>query len=1071
MPLFLRSSSSKRNLAAARATPAPPPPLPSATTGSSGLGSPFQLQVPFAAATASSSSASSDSVSSRSNSTDANKSSSPTESQWSVVQDSPNTAAGGEDLSPRKKRSASFGSNRLGTLFRRRSSKNLAAHASADQLAKVEVVPPLPKLPPTLGLFELPNVGAAAGVEQKVNLADSRMNNDSGVLTPPAEPGQESEDLASLLYLVHAAGDKFSAPERVPSVPYSVPPVSSSPTPDETPPLVSSSAFSSPSSNGSRSPGTPHAPYAFLSHLASRDSLLSPHSQASTLLTPPTTPPLPPGTTGPERDGGESEEDDYGGSSDGESAAPLSVWQQRPNSSFRKASSSAQSPRPGSLALPPPAPRAPGPRGRSNGRLPSPRRRPLGPRATHLLEATVGRLSPAPSTPEGAHLAAPLSTHPSSAVRATANLRQPQSLRLTLGRLALLRKLKRGTTMLEAMEIERRPPAPVAPATKAGSRLSVLSAAGTEASEGDDRDGDGRTSLDTWELEHGDLEDDETVRRVLGGAGGGGGGGGEKDLAPFSTLPAAAKTDKAFSLAASDAAAPGVNGARPTPLGKVAAVFPRLRLWIDRPGFADSHLVVIAVEDGVLMDLVRRRRTGFGQDEKVAPSARLRGMLDLVDPEPASRSSIEGIGSRVGRPAREGRDKGGREALGGEVFSAAMRHAAAGATQPPPPFQPPVRSFGGARKKKLLLPGPLLLQALAEEPRHAHFALPTPTATATESSDEDDLPLASLKRSPTPVTSPSPMSAAALLQAQQKAARLENEVARLRAREIEAREREVRILLEQEEREDAREQEIRENEIQRRMAEQRRRSKVMHTKIEPQVREPQERRPASRRSSTMPLPRPLSGMIPTSQSQQLLAVPTAWGMPTLAVPVAVPVPLYQTPRFSISAPALPHSHSSPMLYQPLRDPSPLPPPPPLPIPRSASRQQQLHVASPPRRRATSPGLPPAAAALPASPPPRRPSPSPRRASFIPPANPPPPSRRLSTVPVPSPPAPAPAPRVLPHSKSTPALGSRRLSTQQPFIQAVEPPAAWRFHQGQAPAVSGRKTGTGKANFLGTHSHA
>ncbi|GAA5938713.1 hypothetical protein JCM1841_002624 [Sporobolomyces salmonicolor] len=1061
MPLFLRSSTSKRNLAAARATPAPPPPSET-TTGPSGLGSPFQLQVPFAAATTSSSSASSDSVSSRSNSTEANKSSSPTESQWSVVQDSPNNATLGEDLSPRKKRSASFGSNRLGNLFRRRSSKNLAAHTSADQLAKVEVVPPFPKLPPTLGLFELPNVGAANNAEQKVHRADSRMNNDSGVMTPPTEPGEESEDLGSLLYLVHAAGDKFSAPERVRSIPYAAPPTSFSPTPDETPPLVSSSAFSSPSSNGSRSPGTPHAPYSFLSHLASRDFLLSPRSQASTLLTPPTTPPLPllaPGTTGPDRNGGESEEDDYGGSSDeGEGTPSLSVWQQRPNSSFRKATSSAQSPRPGSLALPPPTPRAPGPQGRSNSRLPSPRRRPLGPRATHLLEATVGRLSPAPSTPEGAHLAAPLSTHPSSAVRATANLRQPQPLRLTLGRLALLKKLKRGTTMLEAMEVERRPPAPIAPATTAGSRLSVLGAAGTEPGEGEERDGgDGRTSLDTWELEHGNLEDDETVRRVLGA------GGGEKDLAPFSTLPGAAKADKAFSLAASDAA-PG-NGARPTPLGKVAAVFPRLRQWIDRPGFADSHLVVIAVEDGVFMDIVRRRRTN--QDEKVVASARLRGMLDLVDPEPASRSSIDGLGSRGARPAREGKDKGGREVLGGEVLSAAMRHAAAGATQPPPPFQPPVRSFGGARKKKLLLPGPLLLQALVEEPRHAHFALPTPTATATESSDEDDLPLASLKRSPTPATSPSPMSAAALLQAQQKAARLENEVARLRAREIEAREREVRILLEQEEREDAREQEIRENEIQRRMAEQRRRSKVMHTKIEPQ-REPQERRPASRRRSTVPLPRPLSGIIPTSQAQQLLAVPTTWGMPTLAVPVAVPVPLYQTPRFSISAPALPHSHSSPMLYQPLRTQGPLPPPPPLPIPRSASRQQQqLHVASPPRRRATSP-LPPAAVALPASPPPRRPSPSPRRASFAPPANPPPsPSRRLSTVAGPA----APAPRPLPHSKSTPALGSRRLSTQQPFIQSVEPPAAWRFHQGQAPAVSGPKTATGKANFLGTHGHS
>ncbi|BGP18181.1 hypothetical protein JCM10213_009024 [Rhodosporidiobolus nylandii] len=1033
MPLFLRSSPSKKNLSAAPALPPPPPAAPQLS-----LGSPFQLSLPFAPARSDSSDSGSTVPSSSSGGT--GKLTSPTseeELSASARSSADSVVPKAQDGFGQGLRSRKSSSGKLRGLFsgrKRSGSKGSVKAREEEKPLKVEQVPPVPALPPTLGLFELPLPSLAPSAPAEV----------TGLPTPaPEDPDsvfamQEGRELADLLFAVHAAGDAVgSRAEEEKYVPPQLvtPPTRSGKFPFRTPELVSpsssssgslfsspSSVFSSPATSGSP---TPKPFYSFPSRNPAgkegkRTSLLSPFSAftlraSQSLLTPPTTPPPAPK---PVDDG---EEDDYGAASASDSDGEDGAWQKKPNSSFARRGPPPpllRTPSPSSASHPSPSP-SPVPR--------SPRRRPLGPRATKLLSLTVGRLSPAPTSPSST-LAAPLSTHPSAAVRAASNLRHPQPLARTLGRLALLRKLKRGTTMLEAMELEvpRSSTAAIYGADKRASvvsRSARLSIASEDSLEREYDGAEGRRSLEMWEAEHGRLDDAGTVRSIL--AASEAGGQGEKAFTPAIAPPA-----PPFSAAAA------------------VSTFPRLALWAARAPFPhrmlETRVVLVAGMASVLSDIVCPSRVGSGRARPVKLSARVGGMLAAL--------------GEAQRPARERETDAGLPNSAVEAISPALRAAAAGAAPSPMAFGPETlegrrmslaqkrTSTAGSRggPRKLLLPGPLLLKALAEAEENGESVKDFETSRE-ESSDEDDRPLfhlaqrasllppRPLSRSPSrsPARSPSTSPAAsqtALIRAQQKAARLEAEVERLRAREAEARQREEDLHREHLEREALREMEIREKEARRRMEEQRRRSRIMHS--------PSTGRGEEKRASGLPAPanahRSSMLPLPSQQQQQLLAVPSPYM--ALPVPMAVPMPFYQLPLLSTSQPELHYQRAelqrahSPQPYTRAASPSPA---------RAASRQSVLPSRpgpmplSPPRspqrvsflsHSASNPNLP------------RSPS-SPHRSSPLPP----PPARRQSTHPLPP---------LLPHSASTPTLSylspgaaggrtSHRASIQ-PFLVAGAP---------------------------------
>ncbi|GAA5986265.1 hypothetical protein JCM11641_004872 [Rhodosporidiobolus odoratus] len=1093
MPLFHRSPP-KRSPAsppskANQPTPSlPPPTLPS-------LGSPFQLSLPSFASSpvistaptpgrsdSSDTGTSVSTVPSTTPSLDTAKLTSPTSeastSKWSLVDAVPELSKAGpavngdaeeeaEEKEGRRSRKNSAGSAKLKGFFRRRSGSKGSVKEKDErgespkkpaQGRDREIVPPVPSLPPTLGLFELPStpfttppqsnlVSATRPVQEQSIFADA-----------------EGEDLASLLHLVHAAGDKAigsdEGHERYrPSPPENIPPVS--PGSDlRTPELAASSAFSSPSSDFS-SPSTPKPLYSFLSHIPATSyqkkakftagAILSPYSLSGrsthSLLTPPTTPPAP-----------STAEDDYGAASDPEEDEEDDrdhAWgrQVRAHPTFARRSRPPPllvmlSPHSSTLPKPSRSPRSPA--------LPrSARPRPLGPRATQLLSLTVGRLSPSPSSSSSSTctLESPLSTHSPSAAFTFRSSKQVQPLRKTLGRLALLRKLKRGTTMLEAMEVERSFSSSSSSFSSSGAKRSSvisksarlsMSSFGDEDEDEEDREGRrgnddgsaGRRSLEMWELEHGKLDKGATLRAVLSPVGG--------DFAPATPPPSSPSSPSSSSY---------------------AVLFPRLSLWVLRPAFQMRMLETRRLDTPwgggggsergmVVEDVVRPSRVGSGRVVPLKLSARVRGMLAGLEVRERG-----GLGGSEGEGKREDSEDGLLNpvafAVDGEI-SPSLRAAAEGASRPPEPFSAEVSRKDGKKSarlggmngrsgpRKLLLPGPLLLKALAEDGEGEEEALETQKQD--DDSDEDDQPLFHLQQkrvSFLPTTSrsssrlakpptPPAVSQTALLRAQQKAAKLEEEVQRLKAKEREAKEREEQMRWEQQERDEQREREVKEKEAARRMTEQRRRSQIMSSAAVRRGRD-------ERRTSTLPPPHASQPTLHPSlyAHQSLLAVPQAqqWMVP---VPVAVPVgmggmPFYQMPLLSSSAPDLqPQQHllpPGPQYASPPRSRTPSP----SGLPRTASRQSLLPPSG--YSRAGTTPLPPSPHRQPSrqsllqpasvSPPHavRNPSPSPALARATPSFAP----KRQSSFPSPSKP---------PHSNSSSSFVLRnnqnRLSTQ-PFL--------------------------------------
>ena len=343
-----------------------------------------------------------------------------------------------QDKQDKRERQASGDSGRgFGGFIRRSLSRTRDRRGSkgdADRPAPEEA-PPVPELPPALlqlSLLDIESVPrapvAAPVVQQPKALAPSVAQ--QSVLRGPSsnvpEPSPADEmDLASLLHLVHAAGDMFA----------------DSPAPS-TPPNQTASAWSSPTTpalsvSGSRSSPesalntTPRPYFSFLSHLdpgpsasAPRPFALTPAAsgyQRSSYIVPK---PAPLRTQAKEQDS----DDEYGrGSMDSDEDDSRGGWAnaKRTNAPFRKASGAVMN-----GPQPPVSPTAKKPE--------------LGPMARTLFEGTHARL--ASPVKDGAQR--PASTA-SAGTRAF-------GMGVVLGRIAVDRKLRRGTTMLEAMEIENR---------------------------------------------------------------------------------------------------------------------------------------------------------------------------------------------------------------------------------------------------------------------------------------------------------------------------------------------------------------------------------------------------------------------------------------------------------------------------------------------------------------------------------------------------------------------------------------------------------------------------------------
>jgi len=254
-------------------------------------------------------------------------------------------------------------------------------------------------------------------------------------------------------------------------------------------------------------------------------------------------------------------------------------------------------------------------------------------------------------------------------------------------------------------------------------------------------------------------------------------------------------------------------------------------------------------------------------------------------------------------------------------------------------------------------------------------------------------------------------------------------------------EEQARRVARREERERERkkeEEDPRQKEIQKRLADQKRRSELMHAKIEPRDRKLSSEKPRSTfapshpstlgRSPTQPIPIPLP--IPPALVDPMSFTPYQAAPYQTPIPGFVPLsPVRSIPPFQ---PPLPTSTSPPRQRQP---PVPIPFQPSFPSP-------PLARPSPPRSKST-PLLPPRNLVVVPPPPPE---PSPPLANSDPPVllhtastSPPP---RSATVPLPSP-------------SSKQRTRSHRLSTIEPLIKDVRPPAAWSLPH--APSVSGRKT--------------
>lgn len=526
----------------------------------------------------------------------------------------------------------------------------------------------------------------------------------------------------------------------------------------------------------------------------------------------------------------------------------------------------------------------------------------------------------------------------------------------------MLRKLKRGSTLLEGMEVEscsssvgrtrgRGQSRESDYFDKRASRISLSARVGEgEESLGVDEGEQGRSrrSLEQWEEAHGAVDEPSTLRGLLS----------SPSTPP---LPTPAPSPSPSPSAA----------VHPLPL-------PRLSLWASRPPFVARMEESREVRGlGLVEDVVRPSRVNNGWTGRLEVSARVKGLIRAH--EGGGKMSMSGSGGE------EGRRKGGEGDLliptftcddgGQETLPDALRAAAAGAR--PPPFASvvnPSRAVGPRRgRTKPLLPGPLLLKALAEEGWDG-TAPATPVEEEVENllgeedkddEEEDDRPLSLLRplrshrslpssSSASRPVSTAPLPSALLHRSLARTSALEAKVSRLRRAQ---EEREVEVRREQE----AREEEVRERERERVRREQRRRSGVANAGVAA-AGAGEERKNSGKRVSVMP-----SYQGVQQQQQAMFALSGGYGVPTMVLPVPVPVaqPFYHLPpQFSTSVPNL----------QYLSSPAPLPVLPNHEIHRSASRQSLL---PPPHLPQSRPGP------SPFSPQRRSPSHSPHRHSHRP----------------------------------------------------------------------------------------
>ncbi|GAA5867450.1 hypothetical protein JCM8547_007510 [Rhodosporidiobolus lusitaniae] len=1061
MPLFLRSNASKRNLA----QPSPPPvsavsdappllPLPSFVSSASAAFLPSSESTPTSTSRPESSSSSSTSTipttsslaSSSSVSTLPSSTSSAVadvDTRWSVLDSSSATlpsAPNGGVASPRKggggsgsrSRKSSVGSSAskgekggLKGLFGRRRSGSKSREAAREEEGVAEgekeneVVPPVPALPASLllaGAIDSPYSSSGVATPSTTHEEPHRQQQQ------PVQPQGEEDELASLLYLVHAAGDKFASSDSGDVSASYEPRREDGQEKDEfrTPPLISCATFSSspsPASTlSSAAPETPNPVYSFLSHLSPSSSQSSkpaplPASSSSfnlssspSFLRPPPTHhpssrPLPHSRSTPRLrrpppvSVDDGKEDDYGAASSGDEEGGKSGWKSKPTSAFAR----------------------PGPRSRPR---PNAAATAIGPRAASVLLHSLDQLTPS-SSPSSSQFG-PRSTYPP-----TSSPTSPLDLRKKLAHLSLACRLSPSSSLSPSEAAELDPsssfPSPSSSAAaldeeQGKKRASVFSvsmlrlstassldsfsvlspaSASSPASTGEKA----RKAVDAFERDHGKLGAAETRRTVL-------------DHLPPSSAVAG---------------------------GRALFSAERLRTWAQRPAFEARKVELRVIEVGgtevLREDVVRPARLRSAGLE----AGRSEGMFAILTE----------VGRRERGSGRKGAGwRGEGEGLLNPVFRldpkditlpAALKAAAAGAASPPPPsaarmaarssLLPPQRVGGGGGGKagnggrKPLLPGPLLLKVLAEE--GTDLEVPDGRIEKGESGgrggkdeeeDEDDRPLLQLKHQrqsllppprpsstlPPPFHSPtSPLtkrssalppssSSAALAHATRRADLLSLEVSRLRQAQLESQRREEDLRREHEEKEEKREAEEREKRERRRREEQQRRSRIMHapkaaTGVRGQGGEEGERRKKdARRGSTLPpsasssTPHllPVPGAVPPPQPW-LGAAPAAY-IPVPMPVQMVPMPFYQAPYFSSSAPDL-HQQQQ-LLQSHLLQPQPHPQ---RAVSRSGSRQSLLPPFPPPTR-------------APSPHPHSHPPPTPKRSSHLP--LPHPPSRSQPTTP-------------------------------------------------------------------------
>ncbi|ORY47575.1 hypothetical protein BCR35DRAFT_310911 [Leucosporidium creatinivorum] len=835
---------------------------------------------------------------------------------------------------------SSGGGKGFGGFFKRVRSSSRGRKKEEQQPKVQQRAPPVPAVPSDfrlslgLGAMSAGSIGMGNGGGEAVqgDLGIS-MSGDEAFEAPAKPAPGVGGDLGDLLYLVHAAGDRFTSEPTSNdwSHPLPSPPLVAPTAQKTTPTLLQSSAFSSPGSPPS--PATPKPYYSFFSHLGNND--LASYKP----MTPPSSPPVV--RTPPPKP---ESEDDYGGSSSDEEA----LWSRKPNTSFGR------SPK-GSFA-PPPAPKqAKG----SRLLILSPtrsRRRALGPKAKEVLDYTLLRLSPSSSTlstavptryqPSSLHH--PLSTTPH---RTIAAFGPTNTVQVVLGRTLIARKLLRGLTMLESMDLER----------------------GASRRRRDSQDSQSSTST----------------------------AGSFDEAAPRPTTPSLTLLIDTFEIDVDQP--PPTTPVRPalSPLARAPKPPPsspsspslqpaRLRNWIARPSFAESHLNTLVIEGGIeMVDLVRPAR---GKVPKLAVSERLKAMAGLGDAGVLGEEKA----SSKGRPGRERPptvgSNGGQQQRGGQRAS----------SLPPP----------SAVGRKPVLPGPLLLRALAEKKLNG----------TGDSSEEEDLPLAVLRSrgSSTPASSSpassspaaSSASTAALQKAQARAEKLEAEVGKLRKQEEARKASLTRMQREKEQREIEWQEEKREEERKRRVAEQRRRSRATGqvedrpTGIRSASKDRQHKRasaapPSKQHLSLAPSPSAYAApFLPPAppnlwaQPQMLAVPPPGWGF--VPVPVMMPLPSPNTPPFYSPQPS-PHASTSPFSTFAQAGVNRPPPPPPIPHSHSApnrisqrSTSQGPSLKPPPNgptsmRRSSSHGPPLNRSSRHAPPPLPSAMASGKRVSFVPPA--------------------------------------------------------------------------------------